>query len=410
MAREYVAVANYDPNTTNFTIEAVGSQYYLKIGNLDESDSRFVRKLVADGYVGFFQSGQIHSALRITGTYYATNGIPVEGGGALTEGQRYVIRFSQVRRVDDGQDGQDGSVWTSGTTFPTGPNETDLHLFTADVPSGLTWKDTDGTTDLTSADESDVAQYNGTDWVKQLNIKGNPGTPGTPGARGSQWSTGDAFPTSPNANDFHVFRADVSSGLTWKDTDGTTDLTSASLGDIAQYNGTDWVKQFTIAPVSTERSEAVYFSGLATEIDNDDPHSAAFTVRPSHTPPEVLYPSGQTTLELISATAGGTTVRVLKAGVYQVEWNASIHIQTDRCIPSVEIYNAADTIGTATPLATIVTQYMRQTGQNIPAHEEATLRIPSDNTDIKFAATSRGSRTTWGFFVNGVHSIIFNRS
>ena len=56
--------------------------------------------------------------------------------------------------------------------------------------------------------------------------------------------SGNAFPTTPApfANDIFFFDADVASGLDWKDTDGTTDLTAASTGDMARFDGTDWIK------------------------------------------------------------------------------------------------------------------------------------------------------------------------
>ncbi|MEG9862140.1 MAG: hypothetical protein V6Z81_06515 [Parvularculales bacterium] len=63
------------------------------------------------------------------------------------------------------------------------------------------------------------------------------------GGTGEATTFGIAFPGSPESNDNFIFTADVDSGLTWKDTDGTTDLTAASKFDVAKYNGTDWVKQ-----------------------------------------------------------------------------------------------------------------------------------------------------------------------
>ena len=144
-----------------------------------------------------------------------------------------------------------GSV---GNSFAGSPANGDLHLFDQAVSAGLDWKDTDGTSDLTAAASGDVAQYNGTDWVKQVNIigpagadgqDGSPGTagsdgsPGTDGIRGSLWSVGNSFPGSPINGDSHLFDEAVSSGLDWKDTDGS-DIIAAASGDIAQYDGTDW--------------------------------------------------------------------------------------------------------------------------------------------------------------------------
>ena len=56
--------------------------------------------------------------------------------------------------------------------------------------------------------------------------------------------SGNAFPTTPAPvdNDIFFFDADVASGLDWKDTDGTTDLTAATGGDMARFDGTDWIK------------------------------------------------------------------------------------------------------------------------------------------------------------------------
>lgn len=64
-----------------------------------------------------------------------------------------------------------------------------------------------------------------------------------PGGSGEATTFGTSFPGAPEAQDNFVFTADVASGLTWKDTDGTTDLTAASKFDVAKFDGTNWVKQ-----------------------------------------------------------------------------------------------------------------------------------------------------------------------
>ena len=58
----------------------------------------------------------------------------------------------------------------------------------------------------------------------------------------------NAFPTTPApvASDIFFFDEDVASGLDWKDTDGTTDLTAATAGDMARYDGTDWIKVINV--------------------------------------------------------------------------------------------------------------------------------------------------------------------
>ena len=60
---------------------------------------------------------------------------------------------------------------------------------------------------------------------------------------GHEVSVGATLPTASISGDTHVFDQDVASGLDWLDTDGTTALTSAELGDWAVYNGSKWVKK-----------------------------------------------------------------------------------------------------------------------------------------------------------------------
>ena len=69
----------------------------------------------------------------------------------------------------------------SGSAFPTTPVPlaSDIFFFDADVASGLDWLDTDGTTDLTAATAGDMARFDGTDWIKVVNVVGGDGA-GTP--------------------------------------------------------------------------------------------------------------------------------------------------------------------------------------------------------------------------------------
>lgn len=54
-----------------------------------------------------------------------------------------------------------------------------------------------------------------------------------------------SFPASPATGQNVFFHEAVGSGLSWRDTDGTTVLTSAQAGDWAQWNGSFWQKQET---------------------------------------------------------------------------------------------------------------------------------------------------------------------
>lgn len=64
-----------------------------------------------------------------------------------------------------------GSNLTFQNTFPSSPSMNDVNIFSAAVASGLDWRDSDGTTVLNSAADGDIAKFNGTNWIKQANIK-----------------------------------------------------------------------------------------------------------------------------------------------------------------------------------------------------------------------------------------------
>ena len=75
------------------------------------------------------------------------------------------------------------------TSFPANPHTNDIFIFKSSVDSGITWKDTDGTTDLSAAARADAALWNGTNWVKQLNLAEDL-------EDGSRWYIGASYPDS----------------------------------------------------------------------------------------------------------------------------------------------------------------------------------------------------------------------
>ena len=100
------------------------------------------------------------------------DGLPLSSGAPGTDG-------TDGTDGDDGMDGADGDDGhtprvNSGTAFPTtpAPLSPDMFIFNDDVASGLVWLDTDGATALTAASNGDLARYNGTAWVKVINLTG----------------------------------------------------------------------------------------------------------------------------------------------------------------------------------------------------------------------------------------------
>lgn len=71
-----------------------------------------------------------------------------------------------------------------------------------------------------------------------------------PGGSGEATTWGTTFPSNPEPQDNFIFSAAVATGggvLSWKNTDGSTDIDYASIFDWAKYDGTNWVKQGSFA-------------------------------------------------------------------------------------------------------------------------------------------------------------------
>ena len=91
------------------------------------------------------------------------------------------------------------------------------------------------------------------------------GTEITVSLAASRISSGNAFPTdpAPKENDLHIFRVRVASGLTWKNTDGTSDLAFALAGDVAIRIGSNWVRAGSLHSPSRTLLAAVAGSSTA---------------------------------------------------------------------------------------------------------------------------------------------------
>ena len=130
-----------------------------------------------------------------------------------------VVGSASRSNATGGTDGH-SPVLSSGDAFTTSPTPVanDLHFFFADVASGLDWKDTDGTTDITSADNGDVARFNGTDWVKLGNRRGPTGEEGPEGPVGTGIITGFTELRTPAT--LTVAQTWTATGATIPDADG----------------------------------------------------------------------------------------------------------------------------------------------------------------------------------------------
>ena len=119
----------------------------------------------------------------------------------------------------------------------------------------------------------------------------------------------------------------------------------------------------------------------------------------------VVSPTGETTLEVVTAAASGTSVTFPTAGVYGIDVSATVVVSGDRGYPRLEIYADADTPGTDAPLSGLTTEYVRfDTTDTIMVGGTMYLYIDADDTAVKFSLTNAGyvdtTQTTPTYTVN----------
>ena len=140
------------------------------------------------------------------------------------------------------------------------------------------------------------------------------------------------------------------------------------------------VTPFDAAPES--RAESVTLQAKASVHFPD--YSTAINIAATN-PITVEYGGGDA--EILSGTAGGGSLTVAKAGVYVLKWRGSVDVSIARPIPTLNIYNNTDTIGTDTPITSISAAYIRYNLSNVDFVAVGLLVVPADNTVIKFATS-----------------------
>ena len=162
---------------------------------------------------------------------------------------------------------------------------------------------------------------------------------------------------------------------------------------------------------AAQRAEQLVFGAITTDVTQTAVQSATLAATGFA---GVSYPDGETTLEMLSATASGTTATILNAGIYAVDFTAVVVAPGDRAYPSLDIYENSAVVGTDNPLAVMPTVYIREDSTfTRPVTGSAHLRIASDNTVIKFSFAQVGytdiTGTAPAYTVNAGAIITFNR-
>ena len=91
----------------------------------------------------------------------------------------------------------------TGATFAGSPDDGDVHVFSAAATGLSDYEDASGTS-LTTSVKGDVAQYDGTNWIKRGDLTDIAGV-----LMIAAVSAGTSFPASPTADDILIFNADA---------------------------------------------------------------------------------------------------------------------------------------------------------------------------------------------------------
>ena len=211
-------------------------------------------------------------------------------------------------QVIGGETGHAPSV-DSGNAFPTAPVTNDIFFFNADVTSGLDWKDTNGTTDLTAATAGDMARYDGTDWIKVINLVGGGGV-GTDDQNASEVDV-----------DATGFAANLGSG----DTDVQTALNT--IDALALGGGGGGGEAF-------QRVDSLVFTAVGSTTTQSVQQTLAAT--------GFLVEDYESGGESPVAAVASENTFTMKAGVYLIEWDATITNSGQRAAPTLDVQDNSD--------------------------------------------------------------------
>ena len=207
-----------------------------------------------------------------------------------------------------------------------------------------------------------------------------------------------------------VINQDIASGISdLVDTDGTTTITSLDAWDVIQWNGTRWKRigniednPLTTLTVSGDDLTATLKDGTTIDVTLPSPHpvereqkaeSLTFVGSTSDDAESAdieLAASGHLTTEynvgvggILEATAGATTFRFLRAGIYFVKWSGTIDLDgsgnnVSRNLPSIRFYSG----GT---LSESIDGHYERGGRNNRSNRVlfgvGVLIVPANNTD-----------------------------
>ena len=243
MANEYFEYINQDRKNSNlvqFYTHTVNNALYLNFTLLNEANLGWINSIAANNRIGFFQDDVLRGSSTILAAFDSEHGFRVKTAPnpELVIGQYYEIKFDEELPPDQIQTPTENRGWSPIY---------EIEYLTFDDPGYSV-----------SAVPTAIFCFRLADWQSGIGQKPSTGYVGVsgivadvdnaavltlpPGSRGesTKWTSGNAFPASPNQNDMHLFNAAASSLTGYVAADGSTAKTSAVAGEVAFYNGSAW--------------------------------------------------------------------------------------------------------------------------------------------------------------------------
>lgn len=155
MARTYTNPSTFDDEERQFTVDATSDGFFLKFGALDDDDLRYMRSLIQNGYIGYFQNAREVDFSEILSTFSTENGIEIDSTPDLIFNADYEILITQAR---------------PGTARTIYPYSSELQDGIEGVAFTFTWRDTDHTGVITEESVTEITEI--VDWEQ-----GNPVIP-----------------------------------------------------------------------------------------------------------------------------------------------------------------------------------------------------------------------------------------
>ena len=434
-AIDHVDRSSLDGSIAQWALHQVALIEYIEFDGLNDDDQALIESAIVGSKFGFYIGNDLHASGFVSAVYDATNGIAIdfdEEGTSFSTSETYTILFTQARPGEDGGGGTGTQgaqgrftkfIYRNATATPTTPSDStytiateaftdiDSHwseTITTPTGSNRTYRvqaeidpDTDDTTitvswggliPISAVDGADGTGTQGAQGIFTKFIYRNAGTsPSVPSDGTFTVATG-AFtdivsgwtetPSTPSSSQ-RTYR--VQANIDPDTDDATISVTWGGLLVVSGRDGEDGAGGGGDGTASTQRAERVTLQAVAAVTDLNK--SAAINVAAT-SPISITYPTGETESEMLSATAGAAEFTFAKAGIYPFVWEADVDVTEPRPIPQIEIFGAADTIGTDAPIGRAVGQYIRieRTDQEVYAHGE--LVIEADDTDVKVAVSS----------------------